>query len=357
LYPEVFSLQTQWIKNNKDALNIRFVVHIGDIVNYANSIGEWSNAATSMGILDHEVPYLLVPGNHDYLNNCDASRNSVNYNFYFNYERFDEYDWYGGHYADGNENNYGFFTGDGVEFLVMGLEFCPRDEVLLWADDIITEHSDKKAILFTHLYINYDDTRLGLGDDYNCSIYGCGATCNNGDDIWHKLISNHPNIILVISGHAVGKQNSVDIGSTGRTIDYMGNQPIHQLLQNYQMEMPYGGNGWLRYYTFKPNNNIIEVRTYSPYFAEYENSPQNYFDLAYPLDSDNDGIFNNEDNCPIVYNPGQDDVGDGDGVGDICDNCPEMSNPDQKDSNGNGVGDACESGGALGGYTVKIKVN
>jgi len=33
---------------------------------------------------------------------------------------------------------------------------------------------------------------------------------------------------------------------------------------------------------------------------------------------------------------------DGDGVPDADDNCPDASNPDQTDSNGNGVGDACE---------------
>lgn len=35
--------------------------------------------------------------------------------------------------------------------------------------------------------------------------------------------------------------------------------------------------------------------------------------------------------------------GDGDGVPDASDNCPTVANPDQKDSNGNGIGDACDS--------------
>ena len=33
---------------------------------------------------------------------------------------------------------------------------------------------------------------------------------------------------------------------------------------------------------------------------------------------------------------------DGDGICDEVDNCPAVANPDQKDSNGNGIGDACE---------------
>ena len=35
---------------------------------------------------------------------------------------------------------------------------------------------------------------------------------------------------------------------------------------------------------------------------------------------------------------------DSDGVLDNVDNCPNVYNPDQTDTNGNGIGDACESG-------------
>ena len=35
---------------------------------------------------------------------------------------------------------------------------------------------------------------------------------------------------------------------------------------------------------------------------------------------------------------------DGDGVGDACDNCVNTPNADQQDSDGDGIGDACEAG-------------
>jgi len=58
-------------------------------------------------------------------------------------------------------------------------------------------------------------------------------------------------------------------------------------------------------------------------------------------DSDQDGIGNACDNCPNVYNPDQTDS-DQDGIGNACDNCPYVYNPDQTDSDQDGIGDECE---------------
>ncbi len=72
------------------------------------------------------------------------------------------------------------------------------------------------------------------------------------------------------------------------------------------------------------------------------------------IDTDGDGILDDEDNCPFIHNPDQTDT-DEDGIGDLCepdtdgdgviddyDNCVYTVNPDQEDINNNNTGDICE---------------
>ncbi|MCB9528964.1 MAG: terpene cyclase/mutase family protein [Myxococcales bacterium] len=59
------------------------------------------------------------------------------------------------------------------------------------------------------------------------------------------------------------------------------------------------------------------------------------------VDDDQDGLCEQDDNCPDIPNPDQEDQ-DGDGVGDLCDNCPDLDNPDQIDADADGIGDACD---------------
>ena len=66
------------------------------------------------------------------------------------------------------------------------------------------------------------------------------------------------------------------------------------------------------------------------------------FTIGGVVDTDSDGIYDHVDNCPLTYNPLQEDS-DFDSIGNSCDNCPTVYNPSQTDSDGDGAGDACDS--------------
>ena len=61
---------------------------------------------------------------------------------------------------------------------------------------------------------------------------------------------------------------------------------MHQIVQDYQDD-PNGGDGWLRYFTFKPAENRIYAYTYSPTrnsgLGEYDTDAQSQFVLDYAM--------------------------------------------------------------------------
>ena len=74
------------------------------------------------------------------------------------------------------------------------------------------------------------------------------------------------------------------------------------------------------------------------------------------VDSDNDGISDQFDNCPGIPNANQLDR-DSDNIGDLCDNCPDHANSSQADFDSDGIGDACCCIGGRGNLDGKEDVD
>lgn len=80
-----------------------------------------------------------------------------------------------------------------------------------------------------------------------------------------------------------------------------------------------------------------------------ENCDGDNFGDACDGDDDEDSVPDFDDNCRCGDNPGQEDLlevqagAPADGVGDVCDNCPARTNADQLDSDGDGMGNACDA--------------
>ena len=160
-YPAIFNAQTQWIVNNSANYNIQFVLGEGDIVNVADQPAQWQNADAAVKLLDNaNIPYVLPLGNHDYDDFNPSARGTTAFNTYFGPSRYAQYSWYMGGYPSGtNDNFYAEFTVNGKQYLILALEFVPRDAALDWAKTVLDANPDKEIIVVTHSFLFTDSTR------------------------------------------------------------------------------------------------------------------------------------------------------------------------------------------------------
>jgi Calcineurin-like phosphoesterase len=265
--PETYIAQTKWIVQQKARRNIASVVHLGDITNN-NTHDQWRNAQTAMNLLDDEVPYFFTLGNHDYSENGIAKDRTTFFHQYFPREKYSKQLQFGGSYdrePNRFDNGYYFLNAGDREFMVLSLEFGPRNDVVRWANEVVDKYSNKLAILITHAFVYYDDTRYdwakyGAKQHWNPHSYALAKASdhnvNDGQGLWDKLISRHKNFVMTLNGHVCGD-------GLGRVVTKLDNgQELPQMLVDYQIR-PRGGDGWLRLLEFRSDQKTVMVYDYS----------------------------------------------------------------------------------------------
>jgi len=276
-YPGVFADQTSWVLAQRTSLNIAALLHVGDLVETPGSTAEWLVASWSMRVLDGVVPYVIVPGNHD----TDSSRRGL-INAYFSPTSMP---WITGTMETGQiENNYALLDIGRETWLVVGLEFGPRDAVVTWADSVLKTYPTRPAILVTHAYLYGDGNRYDIAlsnvehqafipQDYT---YTPNEGINDGEMLWQKLIVPNPNVRFVFCGH--------DSGAARLTSTRPDGSRVHQMLSDYQwLGGVYFGYGYLRIVQLDYAGKTIRVQTYSPYLRTYLTDDANQFNLDWNL--------------------------------------------------------------------------
>ena len=275
--PQYFYDQTTWIKENTKKLNIVMVAHVGDIVQHPAATSEWEIASTAFKTLDDEVPYILCLGNHDIADDKSGqpgARDTL-LNDYFPPSRFTESPLYKEQFGadprrhflepEQSDNYYLFFSGGGVDFLIMALEFKPRAETLAWANQVVAAHPEHRCIVLTHGYLDANRRR-------NMGRYAIEGSAPEA--VWEKFVSQRRNIFMVLCGHILGESVLTSNGAGGNR--------VHQVLANYQNNyVGNGGQGYLRIMTFHPEMNRIDVLTYSPTLGTYLTRPKSQFSLEF----------------------------------------------------------------------------
>lgn len=245
-YPNIFTSQTQWIADNAEKYQIKHVFHLGDITN-GNTEVEWENASASLSILDdNQVSYSVLRGNHD--------SSVLYYDQYFPVSNFSDKPEWGGYCEDigNNDCNYQLMSIKNVDYIFLNISYFGfytgknKTKVVSWANMILSQYSNRIAILVTHSYLKED-----------------GTYTTEGKYMWDNIIKVNSNVRVVLCGHMHSPVDSEELKIVQNNAGYT----VYQIHSDYQ-ERANGGNGWLKVLQIFGDN--LYVMTYSPYLDQWE---------------------------------------------------------------------------------------
>ena len=292
----LFELQTAWIAQNIEKLNIKSALFTGDMVEQNGKLiskplpndyngdqtgrQQWEAVSKALTRLDNRLPYVVAQGNHDIGHITATDRHSNAPDFIYPERNFKFEDclvstcpnFEGVHTMENSA--YEFESESWGKILIITFEFAPRDEAIAWAKELTEseKYQDHKVFILTHSWLNTKGERI-TKEGYTL------RPCTWAEDVWQKLVYPSKNICFVMCGHTgdnptieenVEKTNyrptssfRVDKAADGRNIPQM-------MFNSQQGDGDWNGNGgdcWLRILEFKPDGKTIGVRTFSPLFA------------------------------------------------------------------------------------------
>lgn len=240
--PEEIKKYSSWAIDNKETKRLQAMLFMGDLANGRTDTDEaewrrqWNNVSSATNMMDDLVPYVVVPGNHDYLKDS-SERNLDMFNEYYPYSKFASKEYFKGSFKEGlTQNTYYSFEINSIKYLVMAMEFGPTEEVLNWMDDIIEMHKDYRVIVITHGFLNpagelYSDNTY-LSANWYFSRNNEEAT--SSAEFWNKHLSMHNNLFMVLCGHSVTESVALKIleGQSGNHVICLRMDPSYLLAGN-----------------------------------------------------------------------------------------------------------------------------
>jgi formylglycine-generating enzyme required for sulfatase activity len=305
---DTFTRQTQWVLDNKETLNIKFLTHLGDIVNSPTNTSQWTRATDAMNLLNAQLAYGTCPGNHDlasgsnhYLERFGPDpTHSSSLGRWIDPATSQVYDWYRGSSPRGY-SSYQIVPVNGRDFMFLHLDHDCPDEDMAWAASVLSAHPQVLTMITTHNYL----AETGGSGFFGTGTGERGYTAqpnvslppdrNKPEEVFNALVKPFNQVYMVICGHMFAIYNLEKTNNAGNT--------VHEVLCDYQ-SLPNGGNGFLRIMDFRPSQNKIYNSTYSPTLGRYVDpnlaaDRQGMLDLHNPnggefvLDLDFDHRFDN----------------------------------------------------------------
>lgn len=253
-YPR-FTNRLQWLADNKNTLNLKYVWQVGDLQDWDDEThSHYERASTGLRLLEQAgIPYALTVGNHDTAAVCYGGsacpgkdiptefRNIATWHRYYPPSRFagiktmcQEFSTFNDRLmaagpagtglhtptymrtqcqtADTTDNAYRTFTAGGLKWLLINYEMWPRQAAQEWMKTVIERHMDHNVILFTHMHLNGGTTNLPT--DFG----GYGSPQGSPKAVYDNVISQYPNVRITSNGHTGGSGCAVFDGPKGNRI-------------------------------------------------------------------------------------------------------------------------------------------
>lgn len=265
---------------------IRYVAHLGDIVQNGERLEEWDLAKQAMNLLlEVGLAHGTVMGNHDDIEPPDLEHGQTyqtNYLSYFGPKVFEDCPWYAGT-SPGGAANYQLMEHQGYRILFLNFSIDHPQAELVWARGVIEANPDALIIVGTHRYLydfklfagRYGETvQTPFGEQVVDDNPVPGAEDpNNGEELFNELVRTYPNIFMIHAGHFHSEWLRQDAVNAG------GN-PLIQILTDYQSTRN-GGDGWLRIYSLDFQRGRFEFNSYSPTLRRVRSTIDHFVETIY----------------------------------------------------------------------------
>ena len=278
-HPEIFHKQMQWIADTAQKYNTRFMIQVGDVTQ-TSADAEWVVARDAFLRLKGKVPFASAPGNHDYGGKLQVNTHRSAFSVRLPVAFFKDMPTFGGVYdkqPEKADNQWHQFEAGGRKWLVIGLEYVPRMDVLRWAGDVIIAHPEHSVLVFTHAYLDprtNERIKISASADKSTVESNEKPDITQGEDLWQKVAAKHPNVVMVLCGHASYTNHRVSTGEAG--------QKVQEMVVDYQRDVN-GGNGWMRLLQVLPDGKTVRCQDFSPWLDQKCTMPDRTFDFELPV--------------------------------------------------------------------------
>lgn len=244
-FPESLPIMTKWIVDNRERLNIQYVLQTGDLVNDMLRKREWQAVENAFRAFIGKIPVFAIAGNHDIKGMMHMYDD---FHSFMSHQNYTKYPTFGGEEAQGRRR-YDLITIGYEDYIIIGAGYSLQPDDCDWLNRTLKKYADRTAILISHWYLELHDR-----DYYSDGLF------------LHRVVADNANVRYVLCGHKHGLKHVVERYDDDG--DGVPDRTVQALMVDYQ-GLPNGGEGYLMLLNFNAVDRTVSITSYSPVLHDY----------------------------------------------------------------------------------------